>query len=37
MSDCCRFITLLMSMPLMSGGVPEIDVDFRLEFGPFDG
>jgi len=26
-----------MSMPPMSGGVPEIDVNFRLEFGPFDG
>ena len=36
-SDCCRFITLLMSMPLMTEGVPKIDVDFRLEFGPFDG
>ena len=36
-SDCCRFITLMMSTPPVSGGVPEIDVDFSLEFGPFDG
>jgi len=36
-SECCRFITLLISMPPMSGRAPEIDVDFRLEFGPFDG
>jgi len=36
-SDCCRFITLLMSVPPMSGDVPEIDVAFRLEFRPFDG
>jgi len=37
LSDYCRFITLWMSMPPMSGGVPELHVDFGLEFGPFDG
>ena len=26
-----------MSMPPTSGSVPELDVDFGLEFGPFDG
>jgi len=36
-SDCCRFITLMMSMPLMSGGARELDVDVELDFGPFDG
>ena len=28
LSACCRFVTLLMSMPPMSGGVPELDVGF---------
>ena len=37
LSSCCKFVTLWMSMPSMSGGVPELDVDFGLEFGPFDG
>jgi len=36
-SDCCRFITLMMSMPPISGGVPELDLDIDLEFKPFDG
>ena len=36
-SDCYRFITLMMSMPPMSGGVHELDLDFELEFGRFDG
>jgi len=36
-SDCCRFITLMMSMPPTSGGVPNLNVDFELEFGPFNG
>jgi len=36
-SDYCRFITLMMSMPLISGGVHKRDLDFELEFGPFDG
>ena len=26
-----------MSMPPMSGGVQEIDVNFKFEFGPYDG
>ena len=34
--DCCRFITLMMFMPPMSGSVHELDLDFKLEF-PFDG
>jgi len=37
MSGCCRFVTLLMFMPPMSGGVPDLDVDVELKFGPFDG
>ena len=36
-SDSCRCITLMMSMPPMSGGVHELDLDFELEFGSFDG
>jgi len=36
-SGCCRFITLMMSMLLMSGGVHELDVDVELDFGLFDG
>jgi len=36
LSDCCRFITLMMSMPPTSGEVHELDLDFELEFGPFD-
>jgi len=37
LSACCRFTSLWMSMPPMSGGVQEIDVDFEFEFGPYDG
>ena len=37
LSDCCRFITLLMSMPPISGGVYELDVNFELKFGPSNG
>jgi len=36
-SYCYRFITFMMSMPLMSEGVHELDLDFELEFRPFDG
>jgi len=36
-SDCYRFISLIMSIPLMSGGAHELDLDFELEFGPIDG
>jgi len=36
-SDCCNFVTLMMSMPLRSGGVPNFEVDVELKFGPFDG
>ena len=31
-SNCCRFITVLMFVPPMSGGVPELDLDIDLEF-----
>ena len=37
LSAYCRFITLWMSIPPMSGGVPKLDLDFRLEFGLVDG
>jgi len=37
LGDCCRFITLLMSMPPMSGSAHELDVDIGLQFGPSDG
>ena len=36
MSHCCRFIALMMPMPLMRGGVHELEV-VELDFGPFDG
>jgi len=36
LSNLCKFVTLWMFMPPISGGVPEHDVDFGLEFGPFD-
>jgi len=35
-SDCCRFISFMMSMPPMRGGVHGLDLNFELEFGPFD-
>jgi len=31
LSDCCRFITLLMSMTLISGGEHELDVEVGIE------
>jgi len=37
LSNCCWFITLLMSTPPISEGAHELDVDFGLEFGPSDG
>jgi len=36
-SDCYKFITLMMSIPPMSGGMHQLDLDFKLKFGPFDG
>ena len=36
-SDCFKFVTLMMSMPPISGGVDELDLDFELELGKFDG
>ena len=36
-SDCCRFVTLWMSVPPMSGGVHELDLKFRIEFGLSSG
>jgi len=36
LSACCRFVTLWMSMPPISRGVPKLDVDVGLEFGPLD-
>jgi len=37
LSACCWLTSLWMSMPQMSGGVQEIDVNFNFEFGPYDG
>ena len=37
LSECCRFITLWMSMPLVSGELQEVDVDMDFDFGPYDG
>jgi len=38
-SDCCRFVTLIKSMPTVSRVECDIDVDIEIEFegGPFDG
>ena len=36
LSACCRFVTLWMSMPPMSGGVHEMDVDVEFGFGLVD-
>jgi len=36
LSTCCRFVTLWMFMPPMSGGVHEMDADFEFYFGPYD-
>ena len=36
-SECYRFITVMMSTLPMSGGVHELDLDFELQFGQFDG
>jgi len=37
LSECCRFITFWMSMPPMSGGLQEEDVDMDFDFGSYDG
>jgi len=37
LSACCRFVTLWMSIPPISGGVLEVDANFELDIGPFDG
>jgi len=37
LSACCRFFILWMSMPLMGGGVHELDLDVEFDFGPYDG
>jgi len=39
LSFCYRFTILLMSMPSMSGGEHELDVDVEIDFegGPSDG
>jgi len=37
LSTCCRFVTLWMSMPLVTRGVHEMDADFEFDFGPHDG
>jgi len=37
LSSCCRFVTLWMSMSLISGGVPELDLDVNFDVGPYDG
>jgi len=37
LSAFSRFTSLWMSMPPMSGGVEEIDLDVEFEFGPYDG
>ena len=37
LSACYTFTLLWMSMPLVSGGVQEIDVNFEFQFGPYDG
>ena len=31
-STCCRFVTLWMSMPPMSGCIYEMDLEFEVEF-----
>ena len=36
-SNCCRFIFFMMYMPPTGGGVHEVDLDFELEFRPFNG
>jgi len=37
LSECCRFITSWMIIPLVSGGLQEVDVDMNFDFGPYDG
>jgi len=37
LSECCRLITIWMSMPSVSGGLQEVDADMKIEFGPYDG
>jgi len=37
LSSCCRFVILWMSIPPISGGVPEVDANFKLDIRPFDG
>jgi len=32
LSNCCRFMTLLMFMPPMSGGKHDLDMELRIEF-----
>ena len=37
LSGCYSFIIFWMSMPPMSGGLQEVDVDMDFDFGPYDG
>jgi len=37
LSTYCRFITFWMSMPPVSGGLQEVDVDMAFDFGLYDG
>ena len=37
LSACCRFVILWMSITPISGGVPEVDANFKLDIRPFDG
>jgi len=37
LSACCRFVTLWMSMPPMSGGEQEMDLDVEFDCGLDDG
>ena len=35
LNECCRFMTLWMSVPPMSGGLEEVDVEMEIDFGLF--
>jgi len=35
LSICCRFVTLWMPMPPVSGGGREMDANFKFDFGPY--
>ena len=35
LNECCRFMILWMSIPPMGGGLEEVDMEMKFDFGSF--